>query len=100
MFVSVDTDCYLNVTLTTSKNETVSETVTGFNKENSLKKWKKIEIEAENNFAENAKLMFSRGRPNGKKGGYWAVDNIAFCRPSIGNKFSFNLINFFSTKCY
>jgi hypothetical protein len=67
MFVSVDTDCYLNVTLTTSGNETVNETVTGFNKENSLKEWKKIEIEIENNFAENAKLMFSRGRRMVKK---------------------------------
>jgi hypothetical protein len=94
MFVSVDMDCYLNVTLT-SENETVSETVTGFNKEKSLKEWKKIELEIENNFAGNAKLMLSRGRPNGKKEGYWAVDNIAFCRPSLGNTFSFNLFNFF-----
>jgi hypothetical protein len=56
MFVSVNMDCYLNVTLT-SENKTVSETVTGFNKEKSLKEWKKIQLEIENNFAGNAKLM-------------------------------------------
>jgi hypothetical protein len=60
-----------------------------------LKEWQKTEIKIENNFAENAKLTFSRGRLNGKKEGYWAVDNIAFCRSSIGNKFSFNLFHFF-----
>jgi hypothetical protein len=84
MFVSVDVDCYLNVTLTIG-NETVNQTVTGFNKENSLKEWKKIEIEIKNNITENAKLMFFRGRSNDNKEGYWAVDNIAFCRPSVGN---------------
>jgi hypothetical protein len=82
MFISVDMDCYLNVTLK-SGNETVNQTVTGFNEENSLKEWKKIEIE--NNFAENAKLMFFRGHSSGRKEGYWAVDNIAFCRSSVGN---------------
>jgi hypothetical protein len=82
MFISVDMDCYLNVTLT-SGNETVNQTVTGFNEENSLKEWKKIKIK--NNFAENAKLMFFRGHSSDRKGGYWAVDNIAFCRPSVGN---------------
>jgi hypothetical protein len=82
MFISVDMDCYLNVTLK-SGNETVNQTVTGFNEENSLKEWKKLEIE--NNFAENAKLMFFRGHSSGRKEGYWAVDNIAFCRPSVGN---------------
>ncbi|XP_068895202.1 receptor-type tyrosine-protein phosphatase S-like isoform X10 [Tenebrio molitor] len=85
MFVSVDMDCYLNVTLK-SGNETVNETVIGFNKENSLKEWKKIEIEIKNNFTENAKLMFFRGRSNDNKEGYWAVDNIAFCRPSVDTK--------------
>jgi hypothetical protein len=80
MFISVDMDCYLNVTLK-SGNETVNQTVTGFNEENSLKEWKKIEIE--NNFAENAKLMFFRGHSSGRKEGYWAVDNIAFCRSSV-----------------
>jgi hypothetical protein len=84
MFVSVDMDCYLNLTLK-SGNETVNETVTGFNKENSLKEWKKIQIEIKNNITENAKLMFFRGRSNDNKEGYWAVDNIAFCRPSVGN---------------
>jgi hypothetical protein len=39
MFISVDMDCYLKVTLT-SGNETVNQTVTGFNEENSLKEWK------------------------------------------------------------
>ncbi|XP_068895209.1 receptor-type tyrosine-protein phosphatase beta-like isoform X17 [Tenebrio molitor] len=83
MFISVDMDCYLNVTLT-SGNETVNQTVTGFNEENSLKEWKKIKIK--NNFAENAKLMFFRGHSSDRKEGYWAVDNIAFCRPSVDTK--------------
>jgi hypothetical protein len=83
MFISVDMDCYLNVTLK-SGNETVNQTVTGFNEENSLKEWKKIKIK--NNFAENAKLMFFRGHSSDRKGGYWAVDNIAFCRPSVDTK--------------
>jgi hypothetical protein len=86
MFVSVDIDCYLNVILTLG-NETVTKRVTGFNKENSLKEWKRIEVKIENyltdNFTENGKLMFSRGHSNGSKEGYWAIDNIAFCRPSV-----------------
>jgi hypothetical protein len=97
MFVSVDMDCYLNVTLT-SGNETVNQLFKGFNKENLLKEWKKKTIKIKHDFTEKAKLMFSRGRLDGKKEGYWAVDNIAFCRPSVGNKCSGNLFNFFSTK--
>ncbi|XP_044263828.1 uncharacterized protein LOC123010780 isoform X2 [Tribolium madens] len=74
LFVSVDEDCYLNITL----NSNITQ-IKGFNKKD-MKYWKQIEITSDK-VKSSGMLSFHRGRYDNKTTGYWAVSNIKTCRP-------------------
>lgn len=85
MFVSIDEDCVLDIILKSNKEEVVNKTVIGFNRKGSLKKWERIEIQAP--FTGNVMLSFKRtwkGLDNTLKEGYWAIDQIQYCKNNIG----------------
>ncbi|KAJ3647524.1 hypothetical protein Zmor_019396 [Zophobas morio] len=81
MYVSVDTNSYLDIILETNTNVT-KKTIIGFNEDNTLKDWQRIQLEAPS-FGES-NISFSRGLINEKdQKGYWAIDEISFCSKNI-----------------
>ncbi|XP_044260238.1 uncharacterized protein LOC123008485 isoform X2 [Tribolium madens] len=82
MFVSIDKHCFLDVTLKSDTNSIINKTVVaGFNDNESLKTWKRIEIKAF--FSGNATLSFKRKRNDFRTEGYWAIDKIQYCKKNI-----------------
>ncbi|XP_064211981.1 receptor-type tyrosine-protein phosphatase C isoform X4 [Tribolium castaneum] len=77
LYVSVDKNCFLDISLE-SNNKIKRTTVLGFNEENSYKKWERIEIHAE--APGPGQLFLVRGFTQiGVKRGFWAIDDIRFC---------------------
>ncbi|KAH0817207.1 hypothetical protein GEV33_005585 [Tenebrio molitor] len=78
MYVSVDSDCFLDINLKSEQGNSQNVTVNGFNEEGSFKTWNKVEIHAKN--SGKAHLSFYRKhKVQGTTEGYWAVDDIRFC---------------------
>jgi hypothetical protein len=85
MYVSVDSDCFLDINLKSEQGNSQNATVNGFNEEGSFKKWRKVEIHAKN--SGKAHLSFyRRHKVQGTTEGYWAVDDIRFCTGDTGKK--------------
>jgi hypothetical protein len=78
MYVSVDSDCFLDINLKSEQGSSQNVTVNGLNVEGSFKTWHKVEIHAKN--SGKAHLSFyRRHKVQGTTEGYWAVDDIRFC---------------------
>jgi hypothetical protein len=85
MYVSVDSDCFLDINLKSEQGSSQNVTVNGFNVEGSFKTWHKVEIHAKN--SGKAHLSFyRRHKVQGTTEGYWAVDDIRFCTGDTGKK--------------
>ncbi|XP_063908264.1 uncharacterized protein LOC135126273 isoform X2 [Zophobas morio] len=78
-YVSVDKECYLNISVQPENSIT---TIGGFNEKNKLKQWKKYEIRTDPK-AINQTLSIDRGRYDNGTKGYWAIDDIHNCSSEI-----------------
>ncbi|XP_063918946.1 uncharacterized protein LOC135134247 [Zophobas morio] len=80
-YVSVDTGCYLNISLS-SERSSKSIRVDGFNEQNTFRKWKKYEMR--NEIGVSGIVSFFRGRNDSSTIGFWAIDDIHSCDSEIG----------------
>ncbi|XP_063908281.1 uncharacterized protein LOC135126278 [Zophobas morio] len=78
-YVSVDEECYLNISVQPANSITK---IAGFNEQNNLKQWKKYEIKTDSK-AINQTLSIDRGRDDNGTKGYWAIDDIHSCSSEI-----------------